>query len=136
MYSLALSAGDGGVAVPTLVASASPATNGGLEGSASYLWWVQGSSLYACPRTGCVTGTNTGPFATGSITAARIAADTSSLYFWAATPTSIYRAYYGGGSSTQALVSGLPGVNGVAADASYVYWTQSDGTVRRAPKGI
>ena len=38
------------------------------------------------------------------------------------------------GSGYQTFLYGLESVNGVAVDATYVYWTQNDGRVYRAPK--
>lgn len=135
IYSLPLFGADGGVASPTLVTSA-PSGAAGLEGSGSYLWWVQSGYLYSCTKAGCLTPTNTGTtaFASG-IAYTRIAADTSSLNFWAASSSTIYRSYYAGGSGTTVFQSGRSGIGGVAADSSYVYWTEGDGSVRRASKG-
>jgi hypothetical protein len=137
IYSLSLSAGDGGTAAPTLFASTSTAGSlSGLESSGSYIWWAS-SSLYACSAASCFTPTNTGSSigATG-VTGARMANDTSSIYFWAASSSTIYQSYYAGGASTTVFKSGLSGIGGIAADSSYVYWTQGDGSVRRAPKGL
>ncbi len=135
IYTLPLEGGDGGTASPTLYTSSIPDRLQGIESSGPYLWWAS-SYLYACSKASCLTPTNTGSSVGASgITSERMAADTSSIYFWAATSSTIYRSYYGGGTSTTVFKSGLSGIGGIAADSSYVYWTQSDGSVRRAPKG-
>ena len=48
--------------------------------------------------------------------------------------SSIYRAYYFGGASTTVFRTGLSGLTGLAADSSYVYWSHSDGRIRRASR--
>lgn len=130
IQSVSLSGADGGAASPTTVVS-SRISPSGLESNTSYLWWVESGSLWrSSSKSASSVATNTGASGTS---AEKIAPDTSSIYFWAATTTSIYKAYYTG-ASTQIFRSGLTGVGGVAADSTYVYYTQSDGRVRRAPK--
>jgi hypothetical protein len=46
---------------------------------------------------------------------------------------SIIRNYYSG-ATPSTIVSGLPSLNAFTVDSSYLYWTESDGRVRRATK--
>jgi len=126
---LSLADADGSEASPTVIVS-DRSNPSGLE-SGAYLWWVELGRLYASEKAPASTARQTGPI---NVTATSIAPDTESTYFWAANTTTIYRAHYLGGASTQTFKTGLSGVTGVAADSTYVYWTQNDGRVRRAPK--
>jgi hypothetical protein len=129
--SLSIAGADGGAALPTPVTSSRTFAPSGLEATSSYLWWLESGSLYATSTFGSTV------YSTGavSIVPARMAPDPlSTSYFWAASTTTIYRAYYAGGGSTTSFRSGLSGVGGVAADSTYVYWTQNDGQVHRASR--
>jgi hypothetical protein len=130
--------GDGGipVATPLVVDQTSPRD---LAVSASYLFWID-------DRGGGVSSARSGfkdtPFAaTPSVSGSTVrylAADRFSSTYWIGIDGpgfgggSILRAF-GGSSPTSLFRGGITGLGGVAADSSYVYWTQSNGRVYRAP---
>lgn len=127
IYSLSLDEADGGVASPTPIVTGrfNPSA---LEAS-TLLWWLESGSLYRASKTPSTTALSSN---LGSTTTTSLAPDPLSSDCWAAGSTTIYRATSTGTALT--FRSSLSGVNGVAADSQYVYWTQSDGRVRRAPK--
>jgi hypothetical protein len=127
VYSIALGDADGGVGSPTSIVSGrfNPS---GLE-AAGLLWWLESGNLYRASKTPGTIALQTN---LGSANTTSLALDPLSSDCWAAGPTTIYRAYSTGTAMTFRM--GLSGVNGVAADSQYVYWTQSDGRVRRGPK--
>lgn len=130
--------GDGGApaVTPLIVDQTSPRD---LLVSSSYLFWIDvGAGGISSARSGF----NDTPFAaTTSIsgtTVRYVAADRFTSSYWIGVVGtglgrgSIVRAF-GVSSGTSTLRSGITGLSGLAADASYVYWTQSDGRVFRAP---
>jgi hypothetical protein len=125
-------AGDAGIAAPSTIVSGR-ANPTGLESnsSPSRLWWLESGGVFTSSRTVGSLATDTNVPLSSGLT---LGADPSSLYFWAASPSAIYRAYSSGGTQTVTFRTGLSGVGGVVADSTYVYWTLSDGTVRRASK--
>jgi hypothetical protein len=131
---------DGGVATPTPILTGRQSPRN-LEGGYGF-FWIEGngtsdtvwatSSRSASPSaydTGVPAGIGFEHFARyGS------SAPSSTSTYWVANSSSIYRAYYVGGSQTAPFRTGLPNIQGIAADSTYVYWSQTDGRIRRAPQ--
>jgi hypothetical protein len=129
--------GDGGMPVSTELVSGQGSPRNLLVGSA-YLFWLDdlGTGAYSARSASKTFFPNTGQTSLAG----------SSLRFIAASPfdgtyflgnigvdsSSIYRAFAGSSSSSMFL-GGIPGLGGIATDGTYVYWTQSDGRVYRAP---
>jgi hypothetical protein len=127
VYSISLDGADGGVGSPTSIVLGrfDPSE---LE-AAGLLWWLELGRLYRASKT---PGTTALLANLGSTNTTSLALDPLSSDCWAASSTTIYRAYSTGTAVT--FRTGLSGVNGVAAGSQYVYWTQSDGRVRRRPR--
>lgn len=97
----------------------------------STLFWTSSSGVFASSRSAGSTAYSSLLPSAGSYV---LSLDTNGSDVWAASSSAIYRAVYNPGTPPTAFRSGLAGVGGVAADSTNVYWTQADGTVRRAPK--
>jgi hypothetical protein len=136
-------AGDGGVAEPEdLVFNQTNPIR--LEDNGSRLFWIN----YDAPSIAGELRSSSSFGGAASIAVSLrdglrfLALDPSSTQtIWAATvPTTgeageILRASATGAFTPEPVVSGVGGsVGGLAVDAAFVYWTQSDGTVRRVPK--
>lgn len=133
--------GDGGAATftPLITGQTTPIR---LRANGSRMFWINYQSAQ-------IRGEGHTAFL-GSTTSTIDVADTSGLRFLALDPSSSSTAWFGAvpvddavnsvivkastsGNGTMFL-SGINGLGGVAVDSSYVYWTASDGTVRRMSK--
>jgi hypothetical protein len=130
--------GDGGVAnITALMADQTSPRD--LLVSSTYLFWLddRGGGVSSARSGYKFTPNIAEPSASGS--AIRfIAADRFSSSYWIGVTAqgfgggSILRSF-GLSSSTTPFRTGISGLGGIAVDSSYVYWTQSDGHVFRAP---
>jgi hypothetical protein len=123
--------GDGGLASPTLVVSAIAPTH--LRPSSSHLWWLDASGyVYATASKSTLTSsTDTG--IPSSLSYRYFSPDPSnSSAFWVASDTAIHHAVYAG--TSKPFRTGMSSINGMAADYQYVYFTQTDGTIKRASR--
>lgn len=123
--------GDGGTFTPQITSRTAPSR---LQSNGTRLLWLETSNglgtIYAnSSRFSSTVNTAIGPLAGLTF----LATDPSSSYVWGASSTSIVRGFTSG-STTSTFRTGLFGVGGIAADSSYVYWTQSDGRVYRASR--
>ena len=130
--------GDGGVAITTsLIADQTSPRD--LFVSPSYVFWLddRGGGISSARSGYSFTPGTAHPSASGQ--AIRfITADRFSARYW----VGVAGPGLGGGSILRAFVlssattpfrEGITGLGGIAVDSSYVYWTQSDGRVFRAP---
>ncbi|MBX3263430.1 MAG: hypothetical protein KF782_27410 [Labilithrix sp.] len=133
ILSLPIVGASGSPATPTTIASdAVGATD--LEANGARFFWLQpGGSVHASSSKS--PGSSTYDTDVPPSLFRHLAEDkSSSSYFWAASASAIYHAYYLGGTgagATQPFRTGLSGVAGMTADSSYVYTSHSDGTIRR-----
>jgi hypothetical protein len=126
-----LSDADGGVVVtPQQVLSGrSSPTNLELDNASTRLWWTESTTLYASSG---ISVPSTATLTNASGSTLRLARDPAEpSYFYVANTSAIYHAYAFGGATTQIIRSGISGLTGVAADNAYIYWSQSDGRIRR-----
>lgn len=132
------SGGDGGVAIttPLIVDQTSPRD---LIVSSSYLFWLddRGGGVSSA-RSATKLGPSTAQASVSGSGVRFLAADRFSSGYW----VGITGAGLGGGSIVRAFAStsstipfrtGITGMGGIAVDSSFIYWTQSDGRVFRAP---
>jgi hypothetical protein len=137
----------GGIAQQAIVESAPLAGNGGapprtlltlgqtsprsLVVGPSHLFWIdeQGSG-FSSATFGPKDTTTPGPSTIGGAQDRFVAADPTSDVYWVGTTFGVVPSL----SARFTFRTGLAGLGGIAADASYVYWTQSDGRVYRALK--
>jgi hypothetical protein len=124
--------GDAAAPTPTLLVSSGVFSPTSLVYNAARYWWISSGEVYA--------SSSKGPSASGSPVS--IAASgleyvtpdqTDSSSAWAANSNAIYHASDFG--TATAFRTGLSTVNGLAADFTYVYWTESDGSIKRASRG-
>ncbi|MBX3219710.1 MAG: hypothetical protein KF795_04270 [Labilithrix sp.] len=134
ILSLPILGASGADASPTTVVSAVGANS--LEANFSRFFWLEsGGYVYASSSKSAPT-TSYDTDVPPSTLFRHLAEDKNSAsFFWVASSSAIYHAYYFGGtgpSATQPFRTGLSGVNGMTADNTYVYTSHSDGTIRRA----
>ena len=134
ILSLPILGADGSPAVPTtIVSGAAGATN--LEANSSRFFWLQ-SGGYVYASSSKTAGTSSSDTEVPPSTLFRHLAEdkNTSSFFWVASSTAVYHAYYFGGTGpgeTEPFRTGLSGVAGMTADSSYVYTSHSDGSIRR-----
>ena len=139
ILSLPIDGADGSVATPTTVVSGRIGPTN-LESNGSRFFWLEsGGYVYASSSKSVSTSaydTSVPPTATMK----HLAQDVNdSTYFWAASSTAIYHAYYFGGTGpggTETFRTGLSGIAGMTADGTYVYTSHADGTIRRASRSV
>lgn len=104
-----------------------------VDDGSNFFWSTLSSGVFTSMRTPSSIAYSTG---VPSGTVVQLAVDTSIGGAWVAQTNAIYQVSYSSIVPTdkQPFQSGLSGVGGVAVDTSYVYWSDGDGTVRRAPK--
>lgn len=131
--------GDGGAPfTTTLVANQTSPRD--LVVGPSHLFWLddRGGGVFSATSASKFATTIPRVSTSGS-TVRFIAADPQLGQYWigirgaGAGASSILRAVAGAGSTTT-FRAGLTGLGGIAVDDAFVYWTQSDGRVYRAPK--
>lgn len=132
-------AGDGGAPVlTTLVANQTSPRN--LVAGTSRLFWIDDrfTNTYLAMSAGKTSPTTAQQGPTNSYLPFVAADPSSSVVYFIGIPSPV-----NGGSSIMRITSGgsattfrskLTGLGGLAVDGTYVYWTQSDGRVYRAPK--
>ena len=132
------SSGDGGVASITALMVDQTSPHDLFVGS-SYLFWLddRGGGISSARSGYKFTPSTSQPGVSGA-SVRFLAADRFSASYWVGVTGSgvgggsILRAF-GLSSSTTPFRTGIRGLGGIAVDGSFVYWTQSDGRVFRAP---
>jgi hypothetical protein len=134
ILSLELFSTDGGAASPiTMVSGSGGSTK--LKSNSSHFFWID-TSGYVKSSSGKFSGALPSDTSVPPSTLFKhLAQDqNNSSYYWVASNSAIYHAYYFGGTgpgATQAVRTGLGGIGGMTADYTYVYISMADGTVRR-----
>ncbi len=135
---------DAGVPTLTDVATNLQSSPLGLELNTSRLFWVDYDMsqnlgvVQVVSRFGTTVSTTTP--STSGLRVLGLDPNSSTAAFIGMTPStatgasSVGKTVFGSSSITN-VRQNLTGVGGVAADTSFVYWTQSDGRVYRAPRG-
>ena len=137
ILALPIPGADGSVGTPTTVVSGRFSPTNLEANSARFFWIESGGEVFASSsKIAPTTATSTSvPFSPSLRHLARDMNSTS--YFWAASSTAIYHAYYAGGTgpgATEPLRTGMSGIGGMTADGSYVYTAHADGTIRRSSR--
>jgi hypothetical protein len=131
ILSLPISGADGSTATPTTVASGTSGSSN-LEGNSSRFFWLTSSAAYASSSKSAPTSVSS-----VGLPASQwryLAEDVESpSFFWVASSSSIYHAYYLGNTGPDTTTSFQTGLSiaGMTADATYVYTSHTDGTIRR-----
>jgi hypothetical protein len=123
--------GDAAAPTPTLLVSSGVESPTMLAYNPSHYWWLSFNEVYVSTSKGPAAS---GQFVSGPSGSVQFLAydQESSSSFWAATTSTIYYVSYPGTSQT--FRTGLSSINGIAADYTYVYWTESDGSIKRASR--
>jgi len=134
LLSLPITGADGSVASPTTVVSGSfGAVN--LEANSSRFFWIDPSGSVRASSSKFAPASPYDTQVPPSTSFRHLAQDpNSTAHFWVASSSAIYHAYYFGDTGpgvTEPLRTGLSGIAGMTADSSYVYISQTDGTIRR-----
>jgi len=137
ILSLPVSGADGSVAAPTTVMSGRFGPTNLEANSARFFWIESGGDVFASASKNAPT-TATPTSVPPSASLRHLAQDVNDTsYFWAASSTAIYHAYYFGGTgpgATEPFRTGMNGIGGMTADGLYVYTAHADGTIRRASR--
>lgn len=137
ILSLPITGADGGAATPTTVVSGRVGPTN-LEANSSRFFWLESAGYVYASSSKSTPTTAYDTSVPPSATFRHLSQDTNnSSYFWVASSSAIYHAYYFGGSgpgATEPFRTGLSGIAGMAADGLYVYTSHTDGTIRRASR--